>query len=146
MGRTSAFARVLELTRSPFGTTATEPNDDMDDGAAGGGPEAEVGPVADSTPQAGAAAVSSDLVPTPAPAAVAAVAEPAISSIEEDIASILATLEREDLAAANAADDEAVDPWRSLFDGEADEADEPVGVLLSELNRLWQADREVSAR
>jgi len=56
----------------------------------------------------------------------------AISTIEADIASLLASLDREELAG------DAAVSLDSLDDDGSDEAQ--VGVLLSELDRLWQAD------
>ena len=80
----------------------------------------------------------------PAPALDEPIADSMISSIEDDIASILATLERQDLEAAAAAGD---DDWAA---GDYEEepgplSDEPVSTLWSELNRLWVSDPEVVA-
>ena len=64
-----------------------------------------------------------------------------IEAIETDIASLLASLNRlDDAAPPEAAPLDAAGDW--LEEDEADE--EPTLALLSELNRMWQADPVVS--
>ena len=73
-------------------------------------------------------------VPDATEAARNAATADAIASIEADIASLLATLDR--------SDEVVHEPEDPPSDGD----DEPTLALLSELDRLWQSDPQTAAR
>lgn len=191
MSRSSAFARVIGLTKSlsPLGfdrneaapeDRGTEAADALVRQAEGGaligvGASVAVEPfmqptnvvmafpalaqvtVVQEAPPALSPAAD-PAVPSEGPAGSEAITADAINSIEQDIASILATLEREEHAAVDdhAADNHDADDaddgdWLPpVFDDaeavETARGDEPVGALLSELNRLWQAEPDLAAQ
>ncbi|MDR3471274.1 MAG: hypothetical protein P4M09_06250 [Devosia sp.] len=157
MGRNSALARVIGLTRS-FAPRSFEGTDDAELAA-----DALVRQASEEAAPAMAGPAPADVVvafPAMAQATILAadaldplspVGEPAagptdeaisfeaINALEADIASLLATLDHgeptdEDLAGKD-----------RLFDSTAGE-DEPMAMLLSELNRLWQADSDIGGR
>jgi hypothetical protein len=126
-----AVAKVTVVTEEVMTT-------DQDAASVGAPAEESAIPLPEPLPVIGLAAAN-DASPENADTEVAddVVSAEAISAIEADIASLLASLDREELSGD--------DPLPiELFAGEAGD-DAQVGALLSELDRLWQADPAVSA-